>query len=167
MPASGCQCLYRGSCSRGMAKGHQGQKSPIALTKQRGPSPIPRVIWVAINGMMCKCSPETLRPLVLDEIAFQSSNTNRANFLLKWPKVCPFPAVPPARYMISPEIRLHREKKKCLMPTRKKRHLRLRPPPVVSDSCLMLEYTNPQKHGRPLMMRLCNSPLLLPHRHCQ
>ena len=30
-------------------------------------SPIPRVIWVVINGMMYKCSPETLRPLAEDE----------------------------------------------------------------------------------------------------
>ena len=35
-------------------------------------SPVPRVIWVVINGMMYKCSPETLRPVAQDELAFRS-----------------------------------------------------------------------------------------------
>ena len=34
-------------------------------------SPIPRVIWVVINGMMYKCSPETLDPIAEDELAFR------------------------------------------------------------------------------------------------
>ena len=34
-------------------------------------SPVPRVIWVVVNGMMYKCSPECVRPVVQDELAFQ------------------------------------------------------------------------------------------------
>ena len=34
-------------------------------------SPIPRVIWVVVNGFMYKCSPESLRPITEDEVAFQ------------------------------------------------------------------------------------------------
>ncbi|CAE7232443.1 RE1 [Symbiodinium sp. CCMP2456] len=34
-------------------------------------SPVPRVIWVVVNGFMYKCSPECLRPLVEDEVAFK------------------------------------------------------------------------------------------------
>ena len=34
-------------------------------------SPVPRVIWVAVNGFMYKCSPECLRPVVEDEVVFQ------------------------------------------------------------------------------------------------
>ena len=34
-------------------------------------SPIPRVIWVVVNGFMYKCSPECLRPVTEDEVAFR------------------------------------------------------------------------------------------------
>ena len=34
-------------------------------------SPVPRVVWVVVNGFMYKCSPECLRPLVEDEVAFK------------------------------------------------------------------------------------------------
>ena len=37
----------------------------------RQDSPIPRVLWVVINGLMYKCSPECLRPIVEDELAFK------------------------------------------------------------------------------------------------
>ena len=37
----------------------------------REDSPIPRVIWVVINGYMYKCSPECLRPVTEDEVAFR------------------------------------------------------------------------------------------------
>ena len=34
-------------------------------------SPVPRVIWVVVNGFMYKCSPECLRPVTEDEVAFK------------------------------------------------------------------------------------------------
>ena len=34
-------------------------------------SPVPRVVWVVVNGLMYKCSPESLRPVVQDELAFR------------------------------------------------------------------------------------------------
>ena len=34
-------------------------------------SPVPRVVWVVINGFMYKCSPECLRPVAEDEITFR------------------------------------------------------------------------------------------------
>ncbi|CAE7551398.1 RE1 [Symbiodinium necroappetens] len=34
-------------------------------------SPIPRVIWVVVNGFMYQCSPECLRPVTEDEVAFK------------------------------------------------------------------------------------------------
>ncbi|CAE7884699.1 RE1 [Symbiodinium microadriaticum] len=37
----------------------------------REDSPIPRVIWVVVNGFMYKCSPECLRPVAEDEVAFR------------------------------------------------------------------------------------------------
>ena len=37
----------------------------------RQDSPIPRVIWVVVNGFMYKCSPECLRPVAEDEVAFR------------------------------------------------------------------------------------------------
>ncbi|CAE7223028.1 RE1 [Symbiodinium sp. CCMP2592] len=37
----------------------------------RHDSPVPRVIWVVINGLMYKCSPECLRPIVEDEQMFK------------------------------------------------------------------------------------------------
>ena len=37
----------------------------------REDSPVPRVIWVVVNGFMYKCSPECLRPVVEDEVVFK------------------------------------------------------------------------------------------------
>ena len=37
----------------------------------RPDSPVPRVIWVVVNGFMYKCSPECLRPVPEDEVAFR------------------------------------------------------------------------------------------------
>ena len=37
----------------------------------REDSPVPRVIWFVVNGFMYKCSPECLRPIPEDEVAFR------------------------------------------------------------------------------------------------
>ncbi|CAE7253172.1 RE1 [Symbiodinium sp. CCMP2592] len=37
----------------------------------REDSPVPRVVWVVINGFMYKCSPECLRPVAEDEVTFR------------------------------------------------------------------------------------------------
>ena len=37
----------------------------------RPDSPVPRVIWVVVNGFMYKCSPKCLRPVPEDEVAFR------------------------------------------------------------------------------------------------
>ena len=43
----------------------------VGTESYRDNSPVPRVIWVVVNGFMYKCSPECLRPVPEDEVAFR------------------------------------------------------------------------------------------------
>ncbi|CAE7032082.1 GIP [Symbiodinium natans] len=49
----------------------KGPGKVVGTESFREDSPVPRVIWVVVNGMMYKCSPETLRPVLEDELAFR------------------------------------------------------------------------------------------------
>ena len=48
-----------------------GPGKVVGTESFREDSPVPRVIWVVINGFMYKCSPECLRPVAEDEVAFR------------------------------------------------------------------------------------------------
>ena len=43
----------------------------VGTESYRDNSPVARVIWVVVNGFMYKCSPECLRPVPEDEVAFR------------------------------------------------------------------------------------------------
>ena len=43
----------------------------VGTESYREDSPVPRVIWVVVNGFMYKCSPECLRPVLEDEVTFR------------------------------------------------------------------------------------------------
>ena len=48
-----------------------GPGKVVGTESFREDSPVPRVIWVVVNGFMYKCSPECLRPVTEDEVAFR------------------------------------------------------------------------------------------------
>ena len=50
----------------------------IIGTESSTNSPIPRLIWVSFNGILYRCSPETLRPLPEDEALFRKLSKNLA-----------------------------------------------------------------------------------------
>ena len=48
-----------------------GPGKVVGTESFRADSPVPRVLWVVVNGMY-KCSPECLRPVAQDELAFKA-----------------------------------------------------------------------------------------------
>ena len=48
-----------------------GPGKVVGTESFREDSPVPRVIWVVMNGFTYKCSPECLRPVADDEVMFR------------------------------------------------------------------------------------------------